>query len=169
MILNIFNFATNNYLQMIQRIQTLYLLIADLLVATLLFLPLAEMVDKQGILYQLNVAGVMRDGVADGGELLSTWPLFSLAGLTIIVIALIIFQFKNRERQRRLSYIVLFLLLSLTAVIYYYIWQYNNTLGGEYSLKVFSSFPLVAAVFVYLAIRGIVKDDNLVKSIDRIR
>jgi hypothetical protein len=60
-------------------------------------------------------------------------------------------------------------MIALTAVISLYIWQYKNTLGGEYSLKVFSSFPLVSAVLVYLAIRGIVKDENLVKSIDRIR
>ncbi|HWS00005.1 MAG TPA: DUF4293 domain-containing protein [Prolixibacteraceae bacterium] len=154
---------------MIQRIQTLYLFIAGLLVAMLFFLPLAEMVDKQGILYQLNVAGVTRDGAGDGGEVISALPLISLVCLVVVITMLTIFQFKNRVRQIRLSYLALFLMMALTAVISLYIWQYKNTLGGEYSLKVFASFPLVSAVLVYLAIRGIVKDENLVKSIDRIR
>ncbi len=169
MILNIFNFAIIKFLQMIQRIQTLYLLIANLLLATLIFLPLAEMVDKQGILYQLNMTGVTKEGAAGGGELSSTLPVISLFCLIISMIMLIIFQYKSRARQIRLSYVVIFLLLALTGAVYFYIRQYDNTLGGEYSVNISASFPLIAAVLVYLAIRGIVKDENLVKSIDRIR
>jgi len=169
MILKIFNFAKNKFLQMIQRIQTLYLIIADLLLVTLFFLPLAEMIDKQGILYQLNITGVTREGTAGGGELSITLPVISLFCLTIIMIMLIIFQFKNRARQIKLSYFTLFLLLALSGALYYYIWQYNNTLGGEYSVNISAAFPLIATILVYLAIRGIIKDENLVKSIDRIR
>ena len=154
---------------MIQRIQTLYLFIAGLLLAILFFLPFAEMVDKQGILYQLNMTGVTREGAAGGGELSSTLPVISLSCLIIVGIALIIFQFKNRARQIKLCYFVIFLLLALSGAIYFYIWQYYNSLGGEYSVNISASFPLIAVVLIYLAIRGIIKDENLVKSIDRIR
>ena len=169
MIPNIFNFAANNYLYMIQRIQTLYLFIADLLVAMLFFVPFAEMSGKGGSLYRFDVSGVISEGAAGGEIMQRSWPVLILTCLILILLNLIIFQFKKRVRQMKLSYFTIFLLIGLTALIYFYVWKSNDLMGGSYSLKIFFTFPLIASVFVYLAIRGIAKDELLVKSIDRIR
>jgi hypothetical protein len=169
MILNIFNFAVNNYLHMIQRIQTLYLVIADLLVAVLFFVPLAEMVGKDGHLYHFGLSGLIAEGSADAKIIERTWPLFIFVCLILVINSLVIFLYRNRVLQIRLSTIVIFLLMGLTALGYYLIYRSNNLLEGGYSLKVYLTFPLIAAVFIYLAIRGMAKDEHLVKSIDRIR
>ena len=169
MILNIFNFARNNFLLMLQRIQTLYLLIADLLVALLFFVPVAEFAGKDGGLFRLNLTGVISETAISTGELQKSLPLIVLNSLIFLVLTAVIFQYKNRILQLKLSRLTVFLLLLLTGLTFYYVWINNNSLGGTYSLKLYFTFPLVAAVFIYLAIRGINKDEHLVRSIDRIR
>lgn len=169
MIPNIFNFAENNYPYMLQRIQTLYLFIADLLVAILFFVPFAELVGKEGSLYRFDISGVIAGDVAGGAIMQRPWPILILTSLVLILLNLIIFQYKNRVRQMKLSYFTIIMLIGLTSLIYLYVWKYNDIMGGTYSLKIFITFPLIASVFVYLAIRGIAKDELLVKSIDRIR
>lgn len=154
---------------MLQRIQTLYLFVADLLVAILFFVPFAEMAGKEGSLYRFNISGVIAEGVAGGAIMQRPWPMLILTSLVLILLNLIIFQYKNRVRQMKLSYFMIFMLIGLTSLIYLYVWKYNDIMGGTYSLKIFITFPLIASVFVYLAIRGIAKDELLVKSIDRIR
>ncbi len=168
MILNIFNFAANKCRDMIQRIQTFYLIVADLLVASLLFLPLAVLTDKSGTFYHLNATGVFKDGV-EGAAIQNSWPILGLISLIMVAIIFTIFQFRNRSGQIKLAYINILLLICLIVVIYFFAWNGSNALGGNYYLKLQTSFPLVAAVFTYLAIRGIARDENLVKSIDRIR
>jgi hypothetical protein len=153
---------------MIQRIQTLYLLIADLLIVMLFFLPFAELADKNSALYQFNVFGIVKEG-ASGGTGPSCWPVFILVCVILILLNLIILNYKRRTTQIQFSYVAIFLLICLTGLVYFYVTSNNNTLGGSYSFKLYASFPLEAALLVYLAIRGIVKDENLIKSIDRIR
>ena len=169
MILNIFKFASNNYPIMIQRIQTLYLLIADLLIAVLFFVPFAEMMSNQGRSFLFNLSGIVSETDASGTISQKSWPLFVLTGLIVVLLIYVIFQYKNRVRQKQLSYLTIFLLIGLTATIYFTVWKCTNMLGGNYSMKIYASFPLVAVIFVFLAIRGITKDEHLVKSINRIR
>ena len=154
---------------MIQRIQTLYLFIADLLVAVLFFVPFAEMAGKDGNLYSFGLTGLVSDGSAVGKVVERAWLLFVFAALILGTISLLIFFYRNRVLQMKLSTVVIFLLLGLTALGYYSIYRSNDLLGGGYSLKVYLTFPLIAAVFIFLAIRGIAKDERLIKSIDRIR
>jgi len=55
---NIFTFAKNNK-SMIQRIQSVYLLIAAVLTGSLFFFPMAEMADMKD-LYRLNWQGIFQ-------------------------------------------------------------------------------------------------------------
>lgn len=152
---------------MIQRIQTLYLIIADLLIAFLLFLPVAVVSGKDGKMYDVTLMGLTSPGTEGGTQHL--WPLIIFAGLVMVFLVWVIFRYGNRALQIRLSYVAVILLLSLNALIYFYVWTSQNSMGGISSLSIFFTFPLVAAVFVFMAIRGITKDEQLVKSIDRIR
>jgi hypothetical protein len=80
-----------------------------------------------------------------------------------------IFQYKNRKRQIRLSYLCIVSLLVLKALLYYYTWNSSHLTGGDLQARLYAEFPTIAAILVFLAILGIRKDENLVKSIDRIR
>lgn len=152
---------------MIQRIQTLYLFIADLLIASLFILPLAEFAGKDGRLFLLTINGVFSDGNRD--IISRSWPLLILVCLILILVTVAIFQYKNRIRQINISYLTVLLLIGLIAAIIFFIWRNNTILEGAYALKIYFTFPLISAIFIFLAIRGIAKDEHLVKSIDRIR
>ena len=154
---------------MIQRIQTLYLVIADILIALLLFLPVAAVSAKDGKLYHVTLQGLIPEGTGAGAAIQYAWPLLIFACLVMAWLVWVIFRYGNRVRQIQFSYVAIVLLLGLTALVYYYVRADQDSLGGISSLSIFFSFPLIAAVFVYLAIQGIAKDEKLIKSIDRIR
>jgi len=169
MILNIFNFAANKYQDMIQRIQTLYLIVAALLVAALFFVPFAELTGKDGAYYLFNISGINVVSSGSSTSLDNAMPVLVLVCLSLIMVVLSIFLFKNRISQIRISYISISFLFGLKALMYYYTWSSNNVpIGGLHS-KIYATLPLIAAISVFLAIRNIRKDENLVKSIDRIR
>jgi len=169
MILNIFNFAASKSQNMIQRIQTLYLLIAALLVASLFFVPFAELTGKDGAQYLFNISGITVNSSNGSAILDSTWPVLVLVCLSLIILVISIFLFKNRITQIRVSYINISFLFGLKALMYYYTWSGNNLPAGGLHSKIYSTLPLIAAILVFIAIRNIRKDENLVKSIDRIR
>ena len=167
--LNIFNFVFYNFQPMIQRIQTLYLLIADLLIAMLFILPFAELSGKEGKVFEFHLTGLVAGNAGNLGIELNTWPLLAITSLIFGVIVLVIFQYKNRPLQIKLTYLTTILLLGLTGLLYFYVLKVNTISGGTYSFGLASTFPLIASVCVWLASRGIMKDEKLVRSIDRIR
>ena len=154
---------------MIQRIQSLYLLIAAVFVGVLFFVPVAELSGKEGKLFLVYLSGVVSEGTANGAAMAKTWPLLIIACLVLIFLVTTIFRYGKRVHQIKLCYLAIADLILLAGLIYFYVWKSQNDLGGIFSLKIYFTFPFMAAVFVYLAIKGIAKDEKLVKSIDRIR
>ncbi|MCK9411221.1 MAG: DUF4293 domain-containing protein [Prolixibacteraceae bacterium] len=154
---------------MIQRIQTLYLLIAALLVAALIFVPFAELTGKDGALYLFNISGIIVTSSSNSTTLVNTWPVLVLVCFSLLILITSIFLFKNRIAQIRISYVSISLLFGLKALMYYYTWSSTNVPTGGLHAKIYSTLPLIAAILVFLAVRNIRKDENLVKSIDRIR
>jgi hypothetical protein len=151
---------------MIQRIQTLYYLIANFLVILLFFVPFAEMADSNGIVYQVGVTGVLKNE-AKMSILETSWMILLTTCVIMIFQSLVIFLYKNRLRQIRLSYVIITLLIILTFLFKF--WQGFDTVKSISSWKIYAVFPAIAMVLNLLAINGIKKDENLIKSIDRIR
>ncbi|MFP9115683.1 DUF4293 domain-containing protein [Flavobacterium sp. RHBU_3] len=137
---------------MIQRIQSIYLIIAILASGILpLFLPLYTLsTDEDPTYFNKNIAYVF---------------LF-VASATLSVVSL--FSYKKRKNQfviGRLNIILNFILLGL------FIYRLLNLSGdAEVSEKGIGIYlPLVSIVFLSLANRAIKKDEDLVKSADRLR
>ncbi|MFP4047312.1 MAG: DUF4293 domain-containing protein [Bacteroidales bacterium] len=153
---------------MIQRIQTLYLLIALILTGVLFFFPFAEILSAENELYFFHFNGFYH---AESEELyIQTIPsiilLIAIALLTIVII----FLFKKRIIQMRLAFINMLLQLGFAGLIYFYVNNLSSSLEAEaVSYKLFGAIPFIAAILHYLAIRAIGKDEALVRSIDRIR
>jgi hypothetical protein len=62
------------------------------------------------------------------------------------------------------------LMLGYAGLVYFYVRDFSKTLDSELvTYKLFDAFPFVAAIFSYMAIRAIGKDEALIRSIDRIR
>ncbi len=69
----------------------------------------------------------------------------------------------------RACMIIIVLLILINILVFVQIAQLKQELGMVASYKLPCVFPLIGAVLVFLAYRGIKKDEELVKSYDRIR
>ncbi|GHT15187.1 membrane protein [Bacteroidia bacterium] len=87
-----------------------------------------------------------------------------LIGIAILALTAI-FLFKNRKRQILLGYIILLALL--LDYVAFFVWKFDPAVFA--SGIVTFLIPFVAGVFDFLAIRGIRKDEKLVRSLDRLR
>ena len=136
---------------MLQRIQTIYMLISALsMVALYLWFPFVK--DNAGI------AVISRE------EPLVFGLIFSSIGLTIISIL----TFKKRQMQfvlNRLIIISNFVLLGV--FVYRSLTLSGETLVSEKGIGVL--LPIISIVFLALANKAIKKDEDLVKSVDRLR
>lgn len=156
---------------MLQRIQTVYLLLALILVGLLAWLPLGEIVSG-GEFFNFNILGVYN--AETGSVVVKAWPLVALLAVIEILQLLIIFGYKNRVRQMRMAVFNILIMLGFLAVVWLFVYLSLKELVGEskfsfYSFEIPLAFPIVAAILNYLAIRAIGKDEALVRSIDRIR
>ena len=81
---------------------------------------------------------------------------------------LTLISFKNRTKQiiyNRVNIVINFLLLGI--VVYHQLNLPGETMVSEKGIGVF--IPLLVIVFLALANKAIIKDDKLVKSVDRLR
>ena len=144
---------------MIQRIQSVYLLIATLLSGGLIFI-LNLWVNEQGIEF------FVMDSFNSGNILLKVMAVLFFVSSVLTLIA--IFQFKKRQLQFvlcRLSILTNFIILGI--VIYF-----SQNLSGEINVSekgIGLLIPILTVVFVVIANRAIKKDEELVKSVDRLR
>lgn len=142
---------------MIQRIQTLWLLIAAafaFLSLKLSFFAGQKIVNEVAAHVELNAA------TADN-------LLVLISSVAVGLLALIaVFLFKQRKPQLRL--VIVALLLSIVNIVLF-IMEAQKFIPhqGNYSLT--SVFVFLTPVFLILAARGISKDEKLIKSLDRLR
>lgn len=154
---------------MIQRIQTLYLLVVAALLAVTIFTPMAYF-SIGGEEYTLTAFAVRN---AEGVAVQPTLYMGILLAMAGILPLIVIFLYKHRMLQLRLCIVEIVLLVGSAVMtgIYYYLsvrffLQTDLVAKGVHAGIV---LPLVAIVFAVLAIRGIFKDEMLVRSLNRIR
>ena len=149
---------------MIQRIQTLYLLAIVSLGIALIWQPVVQLITPEGTdlqVWELSALG--------GAPIQGLWGLL-VTTILIPVLALIdIFLFKKRLLQARLNIFLAMLCLGYYGVLAIYIWQAKLALGVEWHILPWASFPLVCFVLTLMATRRILKDEALVRAVDRIR
>ena len=136
---------------MIQRIQTIYLLISGLIMGALYqWFPLVQ--DESGAL------------VIERSEPL----VFGLILVSIVLAVISILSYKKRQLQfvlNRLNIISNFVLLGV--FVYRSLTLSGETLVSEKGIGVL--LPIISIVFLVLANKAIKKDEDLVKSVDRLR
>lgn len=149
-----------------QRIQTVYLIIAILINFSLFILDFAIIKIDAGA-YAFDMYGL------NGESSYSTVIPAVLATVNILLSFIVIFLFKKRQLQIKLSQLNLFTQAAFVAAILFLIDEGSKSLGLndnliiEYTLGTFLS--LAPMLFIYLGIRGIKKDEALIRAADRIR
>jgi Domain of unknown function (DUF4293) len=163
------NFGQNQMI-MIQRIQSLYLLMITLF--SLLFFSgdFLRFADKTGVFIKVTFDGVFRERAVPGPELIEKLFPYSVLIILIPLISIMtIFIFKNRKIQLRLS-LILIILVSVFIIASVHV---SLSIISKFGASIIPGFklalPVLILIFSVLAYRGIRKDDRLVKSYDRLR
>lgn len=154
---------------MIQRIQTLYIAGAILFSSLLLYGKIVQFVGTDGSSYELRYSGLFE---VTTNTVTKTEPLLALSVLLVIlpILSLItLLLFKKRKLQLRGAVMSLLLLLGSVILVGYYILYVSTKYDATVIFGIKVIFPLLAAILMYLGFRGILKDELLVRSYDRIR
>ena len=129
---------------MIQRIQTIFLLIVVIAQVVLHFQSL-----------DVELFG-------------SSYVVIALSLVSFLLTIISIFSYKKRARQILLNNINIFINALLTGLLIY--WLLNLSGGIDFPEKgIELAFPLISLFGLFMANINIKKDEKLVKSVDRIR
>ena len=152
---------------MIQRVQSIWLFLASLTLFLLLILPVLTKQDTGGVIW-LQVGGVYQHTANAVKQLEKYSGLFGLTIFSGVVCLYNIFNFKNRTFQKRIILLAILLILVLSGCIAGYAWKITNSMQSG-SLAIGAALPPLTLIFCALAFRGIRKDEQLIRSADRLR
>lgn len=152
---------------MIQRIQSLFLLLAVVCMAVCLCNAVGIFVPdglKPGI-EVYNLWAVMPE---DGTHDFSYWPMFALLLLATTVTFFTIFAYKKRKKQAKMCVVAILLIMAwyIAFVFFGYIFEPENT---KFYPAILAALPLVALILLFMARSRILADEKLVRAADRIR
>lgn len=158
---------------MIQRIQSLFLAIAAIAALLMIFFPIANFFSGTELgNYKLLASGLkcMDPNPKFQSPSWYGYPLLALVSVNIILPILILFLYRNRQLQLKiLSFNILIIIVLIIVVLMYYMSSVQKQTGIAPSYQFGAFCPLISLVFLVLANRYIRKDENLVKSADRLR
>ena len=149
---------------MIQRIQSVYLLVVTILMIVCMCNPVGSIIASTNEISEFgNLCITLPDGTKD----YAPWALFAILMVVAILSFVTIFLFKKRMLQIRLT------IFSSIMLVGYYLALIALALmlaeGTSFTPSWIICLPFVAIVLNWLAIRGIGADEALVKAYDRLR
>lgn len=149
---------------MIQRIQTVYLLLVTGLLIASMCMPVGYFIGADALPQVFKPLGVEFGGVFN-----STWGMFGILLLSSIIALATIFLFKNRMLQIRMSIFNSILLVGYYLTFIAFLMVLKGDLNATYQLAWSLCLPLVAIIVNVMAIRAIGRDEVMVKAVDRLR
>ncbi|MGY2130829.1 DUF4293 domain-containing protein [Hymenobacter sp. HD11105] len=158
---------------MIQRIQSVFLLLLALAMLSVLVLPIWSKTDPlSGQELVLSAYKLAFTNPQPGSPAPSpTYPIAILALISAAVAVFEIFQFKNRFRQLKLGLLNFLLIVATIGAGFYYSGVGEQLLNikvpGEFEAGFY--LPTLALLLNVLANRFIRRDEQLVRSMDRLR
>jgi len=157
---------------MIQRIQSIFLVLVVIVGVIASFIPLMGLSGLEGD-FIMNLYKTI--SVNDGSILTKNMGVGVLQGIVMIVALVMIVMFKSRSLQIKLGKLnILLIAIEIVAIVMYSDLAKStiavvNPEDVMVSLKIGAIIPVLSLVLTYLAIRFIKKDDDLVRSADRLR
>jgi len=144
---------------MIQRIQSIYLLVAGIIASALTFVFSLWTNTSAKTLYAI-------DFLSENSTLEKMIPILFFTSALLSIITL--FLFKKRQLQFVLGRLNILINLFLLGILIYL----SQTLSGEALVSekgIGMFFPIIVVLLLVLANKAIKKDEDLVKSVDRLR
>ncbi len=161
---------------MIQRVQSIFLLIATIVPIVLIFIPLGY-VDTNMARYVYDSIS-LKEMVPDGASVIRLYYLAFCLFMTAALSAVALFTYKNRVKQMQIVSITMIVFLITLLLI---LWICPDVVFKKFFAArmedytfIFNTVPLlimivVEAVCLFFANRFIKKDEELVRSADRLR
>lgn len=159
---------------MIQRIQSLLLLLAIVCSVLLIFFPTLLLFPAAGLVGDVYGISALKTDVYSGGNhklLMLNWPLIILNSLIILLYIVIIFGYKKRLQQVKICNITL-LFQALLILLFLYESRQVAALAGENYTSSPGwgvAFLPISILLIFSARYYILKDEALVRSADRLR
>ena len=147
---------------MIQRKQTLFLLVVTILAGILFFLPFQKLTNGENSWPVCLMPGCSTEINSN-----IYYPMI-LNSMVFVLSIIVIFLFKKRILQFKLTNIIILfnvMILGLFFLLDFVVLEAGRTISYE----VGSFLPVISIVFAYMASHFIKKDEQLVRSADRIR
>jgi hypothetical protein len=142
---------------MIQRIQSVYLLLVAIISGGLIF---------AFDLWSTNGVKVFAlDLLSDESFMNKLIPVFFVGSALLALFS--IFSYKDRKKQFVLGRIIILINLFLLGILIYLSLSLPGEVTSEKGIGMF--LPTIAILFSVMANRAIKKDEDLVKSVDRLR
>lgn len=148
-----------------QRIQTLYLIIIAVLMVLFAFSDIFILSSTDGRALILD-AWTLRDLSSQTSQA-GVWGLGVLAILAGVLAVSVIFIYRNRVLQARLSTLNALLLVGLIGLMGYA--GYTTSAGLSLGFKFAIAYPLIAVILQVMTIRAIWLDEALVRTSQRLR
>ncbi len=145
---------------MIQRSQSVFLLIVVVISMVLLKVPVYE-------LHDFAASGTV--GKVTSFNIMDNTLLVILNSAIGLIAFITIFLYKWRNVQIRFCNITLLLTCLLIALLFFVADTMSSNMNQRVQYRYGSYLPLIELVFLFLASRAVKKDDDLVKSADRLR
>lgn len=143
----------------LQRIQTVYLLVAVILMAIFTFMPVLSITNENNVF----VVGALTNGIVNSPSIV----LLVLDVLIVLFTIVTMFSFKNLKKQISMAGVLLLLVVTLLVTIaVMLVMQKGN---GVAVLQWPVVFPIITMVMVMLARGGMKHDKKLLSDSERIR
>lgn len=152
---------------MIQRIQTLYLLLTTICMSVALCTPAGEFF-KDGLpVGEMGNLRICWEGATNGDY--SIWALFLILILTVMVSFLGIFLFRHRMLQIRFCIFSGLLIIGYYLAFAAFVYVTKSAHDVDFTISWTRALPAVGLILDYLAFRGIMRDELMIRSLDRLR
>jgi len=154
---------------MIQRIQSIYLLLVLILGVLCFFIPYATF-----YVSGLNVASIVANGVvfnqyAAVSASINMTLLVIITFAIILLTLIIIFLYKKRILQLKLIKLNMVFVIGSFISMFLYADIIKTAINADLKYYFAAAFPIISLVLLYLAHEAIKKDEELVKAADRLR
>ena len=155
---------------MLQRIQSVYLLLAGLAIFGLFLFPLVHNVYVNDKPITIMVTGVYQDINGQQTHTEFFIALSVVTGIIAVIPIVVIFLYKNRKQQTALCYSVLLVIIGHS----FWMAQTAKKVMGDIQIDTHNwgiglFLSTISLFFIIFAIKAIQRDEKLVKSADRLR
>lgn len=157
---------------MIQRIQSVWLCLASVVIFALFMFPYLQFADAAGLGHALKVSGAYGNVDGQPTRLSAFWLQMIYTILVGLLPLYTVLLFSNRKKQINMAYVSILAIVVLGGWLYYSattrLAEEGLSFATHYIGVGFFLLP-VSIILLFMAISGIRKDEKLIRSADRLR